>query len=220
VLSISTFFSFISDAYHTPKELQFTAGYSVPEATEIEPAIINGTDENRTIAPIQSQNSDHSEKTVDFREVWDEDEVNDEVNNDENLDSNDENDKINQQRMAGELEIRLLKEALPGNIMLPGEKTEEELNQGLESIMEQQHIQALIDRQEATEHDLQRYYDLQAKVFEDEIALIDYCNQMVFEDQPGDDTSNPFCKSVSVEASEKRLANETSLEELRQSLLN
>jgi hypothetical protein len=218
-VSVSTLFSFVSDTPHSSNLVKLDSNTFAMQENEIKPVGTNDTSSNTTFTPIQPQNSDRAEDAQDMVvlvEDWD-DEGDNKVN--EIVTGNDQNDILSQQRKAKEHEISLLKEALPGNIMLPVEKTEEELDQQLESIIEQQELQALIDNQEATESDLQRYYKLQAKHFEDEIALIDYCNQIILENQPGDNTLYPFCMTVSEKSSEKRQANEASLEKLRQDML-
>ena len=215
-LAISSLFSSISNTSQLPKGEKPAPVEVAQQTNEIVPVEIKETAAAKISAPIQTQANNNAQEMVDSAERWDEDEVHEQA---EAEDDNDGEDMLSPQHMAAEKEIRQLKEALPGNVMIPGKKTEEELDQMLESIKKQQYIQDLINEGEASGDDLRRYYELQAKRYEDEIALIDYCDQIISESQSEDDISNPFCKTVIEESGKKREANEASLEYLRQDLL-
>lgn len=139
--------------------------------------------------------------------------------NNETYKNMDQDDPLNEPLSPREQEIQLLRKALPENSLIPGKRSEQELTGYLKSIEEQQDIQNLINKKKATVNDLRRYYELQAKRFEDEIELIDFCQRIVSGKYSDRDTSLPFCTAVVMEGEAKRAANEQSLEELRQSLL-
>lgn len=132
-------------------------------------------------------------------------------------DSDDENKNVH--KRLEEREIQLLRDALPGNMMLPGIRTATELNNAVEDIKEQQHLQTLIESGKATANDLRRYYDLRAKHFEDELSLIEYCDKVLSTADSEEDLPYSFCMEISVNSAEVRRANEASLAKLRQDFL-
>lgn len=129
----------------------------------------------------------------------------------------DENHTTYKRLSAAEEEIRMLQEALPENTLIPVKRSEQELSGFLQGIKEQKYLQTLINSKEAAPSDLRHYYDLQAKKFEDEIALIDFCQKILANENSAEDV--PFCTIVALDGKDKRKANEKSLEQLRRNLL-
>lgn len=116
-------------------------------------------------------------------------------------------------------EIQQLREALPGNMLVPGHKTEEERNAIYAAIEEQRKIQNLIQNNRAAPSDKQRYYDLQAKRFEDEIELVNHCKEMLSNINDNEHIFHDLCAEITEHADMVLEANEKSLNSLRNQLL-
>jgi hypothetical protein len=119
---------------------------------------------------------------------------------------------------AKEREIRALQDALPENMHVPYKRSKEELQLQMADIQEQQQLFAAIESNKATTAEHQRYYELQAKRFEDEIALAEYCEKTVSGISQEEFAAHPLCAEVASRVNETRLTNAAALAELRQSL--
>ncbi len=112
-------------------------------------------------------------------------------------------------------ELAVLKEALPGNLLVPG-KTQEELRQISENIQDDRNIRALIIDGEASDNDLKDYFDLKAKRFHDEIAVLDFCEAQASRDPP-----LAFCLDIEVsDTTARRNVAEASLAALQNAYRN
>lgn len=117
------------------------------------------------------------------------------------------------------VEIQQLKEALPGNMMVPGNKSEMERNVIYADMKEQYKLQDLIQNDQATDDERQRYYDLQAKRFEDEIELIQYCKEKLSHFSHNEHIYHDLCADITEYGDEVIEADEKSLDNLRNQLL-
>jgi hypothetical protein len=118
-------------------------------------------------------------------------------------------------------EMRTLRQALPGNGLLPVNKTEEERQQERENSRDEMNIRELIIGGRALKSDLADYYDLKAKRFNDEIALLDFCDNNLNEAKVNGNVPLSYC--IDVEATgiaDRRKANEDALARLQQDYQN
>lgn len=118
-------------------------------------------------------------------------------------------------------EIQHLKEALPNNFLIPYDRTPEEAEELLayaqEVSQELNTIKESIDNNTATSEERQRYFDIISKQFDDEIELINYCNDMVA-DPNGDNPVN-LCGQILESADQQIQAAEVAKERLRKEIL-
>ena len=112
-------------------------------------------------------------------------------------------------------EMAILEDALPGNSFLPTIRTEDERERELSDIKEQQRLQQLVNDEQATQKDLDRYYTLQVKRFEDELTLIDFCEQYNNDAQVQETTPLIFCKKFLRHSDARREANQLSIASLQ-----
>ncbi len=130
----------------------------------------------------------------------------------------DDGEMLKAQEMMAQ-EIFDLKQAMPDNRLIPVERTEAEAQELLQEMEEMQSIKELIDQDAATYSDRERYYDIQAKNFEDEIELINFCNDRVGSSMGSADNPNGICSNISKD-SERRLQEiQKTMEQLQQELL-
>lgn len=137
----------------------------------------------------------------------------------EDVEENDLEDDPEEMRISLEREVGLLKAALPDNMMVPSERTNMEAEALMADGQEQATLQALIDKGEATQSDKERYFDMISKQLEDEVEIINHCNQMVANSNNNADHSNNLCADISRDGGKRIEEIETRMEELRQQLL-
>lgn len=114
-------------------------------------------------------------------------------------------------------EIDGLKEALPGNQLIPFERTQEEVEALFAVAQELGTIRESIGNNTATPEDRQRYLDFVGQQFDDEIELIDFCNEIMAD--PNNATSRELCGQLS-EMGEQRIQEiEGEREELRKRIM-
>lgn len=114
-------------------------------------------------------------------------------------------------------EIEGLKEALPGNQLIPFERTQEEVEALFAVAQELGAISESIENNTATPEDRQRYLDIVAQQFDDEIELIDYCNEMMTD--PNNAISLELCGQLSKMGEERIQEIEGAREELRKKVM-
>jgi hypothetical protein len=114
-------------------------------------------------------------------------------------------------------EIGQLRQALPDNTSVPGNRTPAELEQYMAEIREQQQLSSVVASARASEAERKRYYDLQAKHYEDEIELAEYCEAQVARATQGD-PSHEYCAEVAARAAETKQANSATLVALQREL--
>ncbi len=215
ILSIVTMFDFISDHEEVQKTVEISTVTSTVHNLDIEAIPENKVNRMPQAMAILFHDKEHGSDFDTSVNAWDD---NGDTGNNEN-EIPEKNNITDEPLSAEQHEIQMLHEALPENRLIPINRSKQELERTIESIEEEQYIQTLINNKEATAGDLQRYYDLQARQFEDEIALIDFCQKVVAEEHSAYDVAHPFCASVVLDGEAKRMANEESLEQLRQHYL-
>jgi hypothetical protein len=92
-------------------------------------------------------------------------------------------------------EIEHLKEALPDNPLIPFERTQKEAEALLAVGQELSAISQSIEDHTATLEDRQRYLSIADKQFDDEIQLINYCDEMMAD--PNHATVPEVCSEIS-----------------------
>ena len=112
-------------------------------------------------------------------------------------------------------ELRRLREALPGNQLLP-EKTPKERRYELKKEQDARDLMVLIRNGEATERDLEHMYTLTADRYRDEIEAIEFCEENLREAAAGDDPPLDFCMNINASnAAVRRKVNEDALASLK-----
>lgn len=114
-------------------------------------------------------------------------------------------------------EIKSLREALPNNILIPFERTPEEVEALMADAQEVGAITQAIEENTATLEERQRYMDIVSKQFDDEIELINYCNDM--SGDPSYDIPEGICKQVVMQSDERLEEIEKIREELRKKIM-
>ena len=108
-------------------------------------------------------------------------------------------------------EMDRLRAALPGNYLLP-EKTQEDLRKETERLEEEADLTWLILEEEATTSELDDYYKLKAKRYQDEIAALDFCEKHLREAAEKEETPLGFCIDINAtDTADRRRASEDSL---------
>jgi len=126
--------------------------------------------------------------------------------------------QIDSERMN---EMRVLRQALPENGLLPVPKTEEERTRERENSQDEINIRDLMIEGRATEVDLKDYYDLKSKRFRDEIALLDFCDKNISDATSQGNTPLGYCIDLQATGiSARREANERALATLEQAYQN
>ncbi len=130
----------------------------------------------------------------------------------------DEDEMLNTQEVMAQ-EILDLKQALPDNRLIPVERTQAEAQELLEEMEEMQSIQELIAQDTATYSDRERYYDIQAKNFEDEIELINLCSERLTGSNDAEENPYGICSNIARDGTRRLQEIEKTMEQLRQELL-
>ena len=120
--------------------------------------------------------------------------------------------------VARERELHELQAALPENMHVPYKRSKEELQLQLEDIEEQQQLSTVVESGKATTADYERAYALQAKRFEDEMKLAEYCEKTVAGVAQEELAAHPLCAGVAARVNETRQSNVAALAALRQEL--
>lgn len=121
--------------------------------------------------------------------------------------TDDQSEEINPARR----ELEYLKEALPGNLVVPAEKTAAEVD---DLFAEFDEYQALVTRMEegsASAEDRSRYYEIRMTKFQEEIALINMCNDLAANQE-----SAPLCANMAASSAERLADIEKSMQALEQ----
>ena len=92
-----------------------------------------------------------------------------------------------------EKDIVELREALPGNMIVPGRRTREEEKSILETIEYHQYYYKLIQDNKETTEDLKKFYDVSVKQYQDELDLLDYCEGNLKETRELGEQPNGYC---------------------------
>lgn len=117
-------------------------------------------------------------------------------------------------------EMRLLREALPGNWMLPEKNTQERQEQAKWE-QDAQDLMVLIQSGEATDRDRKHMYELTAKQYHDEIAAIDFCKDNLAEAESNNSPPLNFCREMSFSnIADRRKRNEDALASLKDAFEN
>lgn len=110
-------------------------------------------------------------------------------------------------------ELEYLREALPGNLVVPAEKTAAEVDALFAEFEEYQALAQRVEEGAASAGERARYTDIRMIKFREEIALIDMCRDLAARQE-----SAPLCANMA-EHSEERLADiEKSMQALAQGL--
>ena len=118
-------------------------------------------------------------------------------------------------------EMRVLRQALPENGLLPVPKTEEERLRERENSQDEINIRGLMIEGRATEVDLKDYYDLKSKRFRDEIALLDFCDKNIRSATSAGNSPLGYCIDLQATGiAARREANERALATLEQAYQN
>ena len=118
--------------------------------------------------------------------------------------------KPDKKRKAWIRDIAQLKEELPGNMIVPGRKTGEEEKRFIEHVTRHQHYRNLIKNNEATESDLKAYRDESVKYYQDEMALLDYCERNLEDSRSSGAQPNGYClqaEEIGIDDSRARTQN-------------
>ena len=90
-------------------------------------------------------------------------------------------------------DIAQLREALPGNMIVPGRRTREEEKEILGNIESHQYYYKLIQDGKETEDDLKKFYEVSVKQYQDELDLLDYCESNLRESRTSGEQPNGYC---------------------------
>jgi len=122
--------------------------------------------------------------------------------------------------LARREELQYLQEVLPDNLMIPAEKTPEQVDALFAEFEQHRQLQELINSGKATQEDRERYYELRMKKYDEEIALINLCNDVASNSMASADERQAQLCSHIADSSEQRLQviNE-SIEALEQQVL-
>ena len=112
-------------------------------------------------------------------------------------------DQNEQDREANAMEIQYLKEVLPDNIMIPVEKTPQEVEALFAQMEEQQALEKKIADKKASQEERERYFELRSQQYEDEIEIINLCRETLASSDPA--VSRQGLCANAVESGEERL---------------
>lgn len=125
--------------------------------------------------------------------------------------SNDDDDQPEERSLAVRRELEYLREALPGNLVVPAEKTVAEVDALFAEFEEYQALAARVDKGIATAEERSRYVEIRTARYEEEMALIYLCN-----DVAASADAAPLCANVAA-SGEQRLGDiQESLQALQQ----
>ena len=114
-------------------------------------------------------------------------------------------------------ELSILREALPGNIMVPGIRNPDEIRERSADIDDQVYLRNLIKKREATEEDFKEYYELQLKQHHDQLAVLDFCEKQISGAREQGKPPMMFCSNVdATNPARMREMTEIAMEQLRQ----
>lgn len=108
-------------------------------------------------------------------------------------------------------ELEYLKEALPGNLVVPAEKTPAEVEALFAEFDEYQALARRMEEGTASAEERSRYYDIRMAKFQEEIALINLCNDVLV-----NQTSTPLCANIAATSAERLADIEKSMQALEQ----
>jgi hypothetical protein len=115
------------------------------------------------------------------------------------------------------MESSILRDALPGNILVPGIRTPDEIRTRSADIDDQIYLRDLIKKRKATEDDFKEYYELQLKQHRDQLAVLDYCEKNISEASAQGKPPMMFCLNVDeTNPARVREMTHTAMERLRQ----
>lgn len=122
-------------------------------------------------------------------------------------DADDQSEEIN----PAKRELEYLKEALPGNLVVPAEKTASEVETLFAEFDEYQALATRMDEGTASEEERSRYYDIRMTKFQEEIALINMCTDLAASQE-----SAPLCANMAANSAERLADIEKSMQTLEQ----
>ena len=125
----------------------------------------------------------------------------------------DDADDQNAEADLARQEREYLKEALPGNLVVPAEKTAAEVDALFAEFEEYQALAARMEDGTAAAEERSRYYEIRMTKFQEEIALINMCN-----DVAASQFSAPLCANVAANSAERLAEIEKSMQALEQGL--
>lgn len=213
VLFHSSFFS-VKDKAPAIEKAPQKIRYSIQTEPQVEPepqpaqpsaAVATPPPSAKTVAVAEPARPDPVAEEAEPEEVWEE---NDEDNVEEEYDV---------EADARTREIQQLKEALPNNILVPFERTQEEAEELLAVGQELTLIRESIENNTATYEDRQRYLDIVSRQFDDEIELINYCSEVAADSNTG--VPNGLCSSVSEHGDQRLEEIEKMREDLRKEIM-
>lgn len=122
--------------------------------------------------------------------------------------------------LARREELQYLKEVLPDNLMIPTEKTAAEVDALFAEFEENRQLQERIEKGEATPEEKERYYDLRMKKYDEEIALINLCQDVAANSlASSDERQAQLCSHMAESSAERLQVINESIEELQQQIL-
>ncbi len=118
------------------------------------------------------------------------------------------------------IQTQYLREALPGNEMVPFERTPEEAEALMAEFQEHNELRQKIESGEATEEDQLRFYELRASKLEDEIELIKLCQDVQANAlDAGEETAPTLCQNASANGEQRLQELQEMLAELEKKYL-
>ena len=129
----------------------------------------------------------------------------------EDASANDDGDQPEESSLLAQRELEYLREALPGNRVVPAEKTAAEVDALFAEFEEYQALAERVAKGIATAEEKSRYVEIRTAKYEEEMALIYLCN-----DVAASADAAPLCANMAA-GSERRLADiQKSLQALQQ----
>lgn len=117
-------------------------------------------------------------------------------------------------------ELQYLQEVQPDNLMIPQDKSPQQLDALWHEFQHYHALQRRIDTGSASEEDREQYYTIRLAKYEEEKALIELCND-VAANMPADPDSEQatLCTHMAATSAERLQVIEASIEELEQQRL-
>ena len=122
--------------------------------------------------------------------------------------------------LARREELQYLQEVLPDNLMIPTEKSAQQVEQLLAEFEEHRQLQQRITSGEADAAERERYYQLRMQEYDEEIALIDQCKDVAANSLSSEEERNAqLCTYVAASSEERLQVIHESIVELEQQIL-
>jgi len=116
-------------------------------------------------------------------------------------------------------ELQDMKTALPGNLALPTQMNETEKADIQAFTEEQEALRQLVENDTASPEERQRYFDMEAKVIQDGIDLINYCTNKLANSSAADGGSNALCSQITQDSDTRIKELNKLMDDMRKKLL-